>query len=49
MTDSKLESALNHAMVRERLASSGIKAGDVDTLLKDIDVQTSRWTKPAKK
>jgi len=48
MTDSKLESALNHALVRERLASSGIKPGDVDTLLKDVDVETRQVDKTGK-
>lgn len=45
ITDARLESALNHAVVRERLAASGIKAGDIDTLLKDIDLETRQVDK----
>ncbi len=40
ITDSRLESALNHAVVRERLTATGVKAGEIDALLKDIDVET---------
>jgi len=45
ITGSRLESALNHAVVRERLTGSGIKAGDVDALLKDISLETRQVDK----
>ena len=45
ITDAKLESALNHAVVRERLTSTGVKATDIDSLLKDIDVETRQVDK----
>jgi len=48
ITDARLESALNHAVVRERLAASGIKAGDIDTLLKDISLETRQVDKEGK-
>lgn len=48
ITDAKLGSALNHAVVRERLAGSGIKAGDVDALLKDVNVETRQVNKEGK-
>jgi ABC-2 type transport system permease protein len=40
ITDERLGSALNHAIVRERLTTTGVKAGDVDALLKHVDVET---------
>jgi ABC-2 type transport system permease protein len=40
ITTARLDSALNHAMVRRRLAASGIQAGNVDALLKDVDIET---------
>ncbi len=40
ITSTRLGSALNHALVRRRLVSSGIHAGDIDALLKDVDVDT---------
>ena len=48
ITDAKLESALNHAVVRERLTGTGVKAGDIDALLKDIAVETRQVDKAGK-
>jgi ABC-2 type transport system permease protein len=45
ITDARLESALNHAVVRERLTGTGIKAGDIDSLLKDINIETRQVDK----
>jgi ABC-2 type transport system permease protein len=45
ITDSRLESALNHAVVRERLTGSGIKSGDIDALLKDTSLETRQVDK----
>jgi ABC-2 type transport system permease protein len=42
ITGEKLESALNRAVVRERLASTGIKPGNVDALLKKIEIETKQ-------
>jgi ABC-2 type transport system permease protein len=44
----QLESALNRAVVRERLSSTGIKPGDVDALLKKIEIETSQVNKEGK-
>jgi ABC-2 type transport system permease protein len=48
ITDARLGSALNHAVVRERLTGTGVKAGDIDALLKDIDVETRQVDKEGK-
>lgn len=40
ITTVKLGSALNHALVRRRLAASGIQSGNVDELLKDVNIDT---------
>ena len=48
ITDAKLESALNHAVVRGRLTASGIKAGDIDALLKNINIETKQVSKEGK-
>jgi ABC-2 type transport system permease protein len=48
ITNAKLGSALNHAVVRERLTRTGIKNGDVDGLLKDVDVETRQINKEGK-
>jgi ABC-2 type transport system permease protein len=48
ITDGKLGSALNHAVVRERMATTGIKAGEVDALLKNIEIDTSQVNKEGK-
>ena len=48
ITGGKLGSALNHAVVRERMASSGIKPGEVDALLKNIEIETSQVNKEGK-
>ena len=45
ITDARLGSALNHAVVRQRLTATGVKAGDIDALLKDIDVETRQVDK----
>jgi ABC-2 type transport system permease protein len=44
----ELESALNRAVVRERLSTTGIKPGDVDALLKRIDIETKQVSKDGK-
>ena len=46
--NAKLESALNRAIVRERLATTGIKLGDVDALLKKIEIETKQVGKDGK-
>ena len=48
ITDAKLGGALNHAVVRERLAGTGIKTGDVDALLKYVDIETRQVNKEGK-
>ncbi len=40
ITQARLESALNHSVVHERLAATGIKEGEVDALLKDSKIET---------
>jgi ABC-2 type transport system permease protein len=45
ITQAGLGAALNHAVVRERLAGTGIKAGAVDALLKNIDIETMQVNK----
>jgi ABC-2 type transport system permease protein len=39
-TEGRLQSAVNRALVEQRLAARGIPAGDVQALTKDIDMQT---------
>src|SRR5664280_2804213 len=48
ITDGKLGSALNHAVVRERMATTGIKPSEVDALLKNIEIETSQVNKEGK-
>jgi ABC-2 type transport system permease protein len=48
ITNARLGSALNHALVRRRLAASGIQAGNVDALLKDVDIETRTVNKQGK-
>jgi ABC-2 type transport system permease protein len=48
ITNSKLGEALNHAIVRRRLAAAGIVAGNVDALLKDVDIDTRQVNKQGK-
>jgi ABC-2 type transport system permease protein len=48
ITGERLHSALNHSLTSERLTRSGIKAGQVDALLKDIDVDTKQVNKEGK-
>lgn len=45
ITGARLEAALNHAVVRERLTASGIKPGEIDALLKDTKVETMQVNK----
>ncbi len=40
ITGARLKSALNRAIVRRRLASSGIPVDNVDAMLKEIDIET---------
>lgn len=45
ITEERLRSALNQALVRRRLTASGIAPGGIDTLLKDVDVETLQINK----
>src|ERR1035437_6698162 len=45
ITDAKLGSALNQAVVRERLTTTGLKINDVDALLKEVSVETRQVNK----
>lgn len=42
ITQAQLGSALNHALVKERLTARGIQTGDVDALLKNIGIETKQ-------
>jgi len=48
ITDARLGSALNYAIVRRRLASTGIPVGNIEAMLKDVDVETLQVTKNGK-
>jgi ABC-2 type transport system permease protein len=48
MTTERLHSALNHAVVKDRLTDSGIKAGNVDALLKEVEIDTKQVSKEGK-
>jgi ABC-2 type transport system permease protein len=48
ITASKLESALNHAVIRQRLIANGTSASSVESLLKDVDVETLQIDKSGK-
>jgi ABC-2 type transport system permease protein len=48
ITDARLGAALNHALVRRRLVSTGIPAGNIDGLLKDVDVDTLQVSREGK-
>ena len=48
ITSSRLGSALNHAVIRQRLGAAGLKAGDADALLKDVNIETRQITKEGK-
>ena len=48
ITTSRLESALNHALVRERLSLRGVKTAEADTLLARVDVDTLQINKEGK-
>jgi ABC-2 type transport system permease protein len=43
-----LGSALNHAIVRRRLASTGIPVGNIDSMLKDVEVETLQVNREGK-
>ena len=45
ITDELLSTALNRALVRRRLTASGIQAGNIDALLKDVDIDTRQIDK----
>ena len=45
ITDARLEAALNHAVVRERLTASGIDSGEIGALLKDTKIETMQVDK----
>ncbi|HEY3706240.1 MAG TPA: ABC transporter permease [Terracidiphilus sp.] len=48
ITNARLGSSLNHALVRRRLAASGIQSENVDDLLKDVDIDTRTVNKQGK-
>ncbi|MGA2809497.1 MAG: ABC transporter permease [Terracidiphilus sp.] len=48
ITTARLHSALNHAVVKDRLTDSGIKAGNVDALLKEVEIDTKQVSKEGK-
>jgi ABC-2 type transport system permease protein len=48
ITTARLHAALNRAVVKDRLTGSGIKAGDVDALLKDVEIDTKQVSKEGK-
>jgi len=48
ITIARLHSAVNGAIVRGRLTGTGIKAGDIDALLKEIDIDTKQVSKEGK-
>jgi ABC-2 type transport system permease protein len=48
ITTARLHAALNRAVVKGRLTGSGIKAGDVDALLKDVEIDTKQVSKEGK-
>jgi ABC-2 type transport system permease protein len=45
ITDARLGSALNRALVRERLAANGVQSGNVDALLKNVEIETRQVSK----
>lgn len=45
ITDELLSTALNRALVRRRLTASGIQAGNIDALLKNVDIDTRQIDK----
>ncbi|HTX77913.1 MAG TPA: ABC transporter permease [Terracidiphilus sp.] len=45
ITDERLSTALNHALVRRRLTAAGIRSGEIDSLLRDVDVDTLQINK----
>ncbi len=48
ITTSRLESALNHSVIRERLVANGMNASNLDSLLKDVDIDTLQIDKSGK-
>lgn len=42
MTQDRLQSALNHGLVNERLIAGGMKQAEADALLKDVSVETQQ-------
>lgn len=48
ITNSRLESALNHSVVRQRLVADGMKASSIDALLKNVDVETEQINREGK-
>jgi ABC-2 type transport system permease protein len=45
ITNARLGAALNHAVVRRRLAATGIRGADVDALLKIVEIDTLQVNK----
>src|SRR5579864_1314574 len=48
ITDARLGTALNHALVRRRIASTGIPEGNIEAMLKDVDIDTLQVNREGK-
>ncbi len=48
ITDARLGTALNHALVRRRLASTGIPEGNIEAMLKDVEIDTLQVNREGK-
>ena len=48
ITDARLGSALNHALIRRRLTSTGISSGNIEAMLKDVDIDTLQVNREGK-
>jgi ABC-2 type transport system permease protein len=48
ITTARLGSALNHANIRRRLTAAGVNPGNVDTLLKEVEIETRQVNKQGK-
>ena len=45
ITQERLNSALNHAIMRQRLTASGVRPGNIDAVLKEVDIDTLQINK----
>ena len=48
ITDARLGSALNHALIRRRLTSTGISSGNIESMLTDVDIDTLQVNREGK-